>query len=86
MTPEQLEHVLRAAATIVGERDVLVIGSQAVLGAIDEDRLPSEATTSIEADLTFFDDPADEKADQVDGAIGELPTFHETNGLIRPGA
>ncbi len=31
-----------------------------------------EATMSIEADLAFFDDPADKKADQVDGAIGEL--------------
>lgn len=70
MRREQLEHVLRAASTIVGERDVLVIGSQAVLGAIPEEDLPVEATTSIEADLAFFDDPADEKADQVDGAIG----------------
>jgi uncharacterized nucleotidyltransferase DUF6036 len=82
---EQLEHVLRAASTIVGDRDILVIGSQAILGAIDDERLPPEATTSIEADLAFFDDPADEKADQVDGAIGELSTFHETNGYYAQG-
>jgi hypothetical protein len=82
---EQLEHVLRAASTIVGERDVLVIGSQAILGAIVDDRLPPEATTSIEADLAFFDDPADEKADQVDGAIGELSKFHEINGYYAQG-
>jgi hypothetical protein len=76
---------LRAASAIVGERDVLVIGSQAILGAIADDRLPAEATTSIEADLAFFDDPADEKADKVDGAIGELSTFHETNGYYAQG-
>jgi hypothetical protein len=82
---DQLEHVLRAAATIVGERDVLVIGSQAILGSIPEAELPTEATTSVEADLAFFDDPADEKADQVDGAIGELSRFHETYGYYAQG-
>lgn len=69
----------------MGERDVLVIGSQAILGAIPAEDLPVEATTSIEADLAFFDDPADEKADQVDGAIGELSQFHETYGYYAQG-
>jgi hypothetical protein len=85
VTREQLEHVLRAASAIVGERDILVIGSQAILGTIADERLPAEATTSIEADLAFLDDPADEKADQVDGAIGELSTFHETYGYYAQG-
>ena len=85
MRREQLEHVLRAASTIVGERDVLVIGSQAVLGTIPDADLPMEATTSIEADLAFFDDPADAKADQVDGAIGELSRFHEMYGYYAQG-
>jgi hypothetical protein len=82
---EQLEHVLRASATIVGERDILVLGSQSVLGSIPEERLPVEATTSIEADLAFFDDPDDAKADAVDGAIGELSNFHETHGYYAQG-
>lgn len=85
MRREQLEHVLRAASEIVGERDVLVIGSQAVLASIPDARLPIEATTSIEADLAFLDDPEDEKADQVDGAIGELSSFHETFGYYAQG-
>lgn len=85
MRREQLEHVLRAASAIVGERDVLVLGSQAVLGSIPDERLPLEATTSIEADVAFFDDPDDEKADQVDGAIGELSRFHETYGYYAQG-
>ena len=85
MRREQLEHVLRAASAVVGERDVLVIGSQAVLASIPDGRLPPEATTSIEADLAFFDDPGDEKADQVDGSIGELSRFHETYGYYAQG-
>ncbi len=85
MRREQLEHVLRAASTIIGERDILVIGSQAVLASVPDELLPMEATTSIEADLAFFDDPVDEKADRVDGAIGELSTFHETFGYYAQG-
>ena len=85
MTREQLEHVLRAASTIVDERDVLVIGSQAVLGSIPDAELPPEATTSIEVDLAFLEDPDAEKADQVDGAIGELSHFHETFGYYAQG-
>lgn len=46
MNRDQLEHVLRAASAIVGVTDVLVIGSQAVLGSIPDDRLPPEATMS----------------------------------------
>jgi len=82
---EQLEHVVRAASSIVGERDILVIGSQAVLGSIPDERLPPEATTSTEADLAFLVDPVDAKADQVDGAIGELSQFHETYGYYAQG-
>ena len=85
MTREQLEHVLRAASTIVGERDILVIGSQSILGAIPERDLPTEATTSIEADLAFLDDPDETKSDAVDGAIGELSLFHETHGYYAQG-
>ena len=39
----------------------------------------------MEADVAFFDDPADAKADQVDGAIGELSPFHETFGYYAQG-
>lgn len=85
MRREQLEHVLRAASQIADDRDVLIIGSQSVLGSIPEDRLPPEATASIEVDVAFFDDPDDRKADQVDGAIGELSPFHETFGYYAQG-
>ncbi len=85
MRREQLEHVLRAASQIAQETDVLVIGSQSVLGTIPEDRLPAAATASIEVDVAFFDDPGDLKADRVDGAIGELSAFHDTFGYYAQG-
>jgi hypothetical protein len=85
MRRDQLEHVLQAASQIAGERDVLVIGSQSVLGSIPEEQLPPEATASIEVDVAFLDDPGERKADQVDGAIGELSPFHETFGYYAQG-
>lgn len=85
MRREQLEHVLRAASQIAGDSDVLVIGSQSILGAIPEEKLPPAATASIEVDVAFFDDPGDRKADQVDGAIGELSAFHEMFGYYAQG-
>ena len=53
MNRTQLEHVLRAASQIAGEPDVLVIGSQSILGGLPENRLPIEAISSIEVDVTF---------------------------------
>lgn len=37
MNREQLAHVLRAAARIVNDPDILVIGSQAILGSFEDD-------------------------------------------------
>jgi hypothetical protein len=78
MRREDLAHLLRAAARIVDDPDILVIGSQSILGTYGEDELPEEAWLSIEADVAFFDDPDALKADKVDGAIGELSPFHQS--------
>ncbi len=56
MRREELEHLLRSASTIAERRDVLVLGSQSILGTYDEDDLPEATTMSIEADLAFLDD------------------------------
>lgn len=86
MTREELAHVLRAAATIVGGADrILVLGSQAILASFDEAKLPKRALISIEADLAFWDDPNETKADNVDGAIGEGSRFHSTYGYYGHG-
>jgi hypothetical protein len=80
MRRQDLEHVVRAAADLTGERDIIVLGSQAILGSIDEDLLPIEATRSIEVDIALPFDPDGSRADRVDGAIGELSRFQETFG------
>jgi len=38
MNRDQLEHVIRAAATIADDDEIVVVGSQAVLGGIDVSR------------------------------------------------
>jgi hypothetical protein len=85
MRRRDLEHVLRAACKVAETKEALVIGSQAILGAYSEDVLPPEAFSSIEVDLAFLDDARDELADRVDGAIGELSSFHETFGYYAQG-
>jgi uncharacterized nucleotidyltransferase DUF6036 len=85
VTREQLEHILRAAAEITNEHELLIIGSQSVLGSWDESRLPLEAIRSMEADVASFDDDDDRKADMIDGALGEGSRFHETNGFYAQG-
>lgn len=52
MRRKQLEHVLRAASTIIGERDIVVVSSQAILGTVADDRLPLKAITVAGASAT----------------------------------
>lgn len=85
MRREELAHILRAAARIAGDDEILVIGSQAILGSFWEDDLPEVAWLSIEVDVAFIDDPGARKADLVDGAIGELSEFHQHNTYYAQG-
>jgi hypothetical protein len=84
VTREQLEHLIRAAAAIVGEDGVIVIGSQAIHGSVDERALPAAAIESVEADLLPLD--GDEaKSDLIDGSIGEASMFQESFGVYAQG-
>lgn len=85
MKRQELAHILRAACDITGDKDVLVIGSQSILGTFDEDELPAAATASIEADIAFLEDFDRAKADDVEGVIGELSPFHQSNGVYAEG-
>ena len=85
MNRVQLLHVLRAASDVVQRGDIVVVGSQSILAARDDEHLPVEATRSIEVDIAFIDDTGDEKADRIDGAIGELSRFHQTFGYYGQG-
>jgi hypothetical protein len=81
MNRAALEHILRAAAAVANERDLVVIGSQAVLGQFPD--APDALLASIEADV--FPRHAPEKSDLIDGAIGELSGFHQTFGYYAHG-
>ncbi len=85
MKREELEHILRAASRIAGDSDVLVLGSQSILGTFTEDDLPERAHASIEADVTFFDDYDNTKSDAVDMHLGEDSQFHQTFGYYAQG-
>ena len=81
MTRAQLEHLIRAAATIAQDDEIVVIGSQAILGQFPD--APAELCISVEADLYPKNRP--DRADLVDGSIGELSPFHETFGYYAQG-
>ena len=85
MTRDELAHILRSAARIAGDPDILVIGSQSILGSFDEDELPDAAVASIEADIVFINDPALTKSDAVDLELGEGSQFHESFGIYAQG-
>lgn len=85
MNREELAHILRAAARIAQDPDVLVIGSQSILGSYSEGDLPEEAWISREVDIAFFDDPDEVKSNAVDGAIGEGSHFDQQFGIYGQG-
>lgn len=81
MTRAQLEHLIRAAAVIADEDQIVVIGSQAILGQFPN--APESMRLSIEADLFPLRHP--ERADIIDGTIGELSPFHQSFGYYAHG-
>lgn len=80
MTRAELEHLIRAAGTIAND-DLVVVGSQAVLGALPD--APSELLRSMEADMYPRRNPA--AADEIDGKIGDGSQFHSTFGIYAHG-
>jgi len=81
MKRSELEHLIRAAGRITGGREIVVIGSQAVLGQFPD--APVALLASMEADLYPKNDPG--LADKVDGAIGEGSRFHAQYGYYAQG-
>ena len=81
MQRPQLEHIIRAAVGITGATEIVVIGSQAVLGQFPD--APPALLASMEADVYPRNRP--ERADLIDGAIGEGSRFHEQFGYYAQG-
>jgi hypothetical protein len=76
MTRSELEHVIRAAGAIAGDGEIVVIGSQSVLAQFPA--APAMLLASMEADLFPRNYP--DRADRIEGAIGEGSRFHEQFG------
>jgi hypothetical protein len=74
----QLEHAIRAASTIAGDTEIVVIGSQAILGRYPQ--APAELLVSSDVDVYPRNYP--ERADLIDGSIGELSPFEAQRGRI----
>ena len=64
MNREGLHRIIRAAAAMLGEDTVVIIGSQSILASFREFMLPDDATMSAEADILPFDDDDEVKADK----------------------
>ena len=85
MTREELRHLIRAACKATEEQQVIVVGSQAILATWKEIAAPERVTMSNEADIAFFVDPEELKADTVMGVLGLDSQFHETFGIYADG-
>ena len=79
MTREQLEHAIRAAGAICGDRELYVVGSQAILASCPN--APAELRQSMEVDIAPKNRP--ELEAMIEGSIGE-PEPHRRSLLAPP--
>jgi len=75
MKKQELDHVLRAAGEITGEKQFIIIGSQSLHGKFPD--LPDEIFMSAEVDLIAKKHP--DKNESLN-FIGVYSRFHETHG------
>lgn len=81
MKRRELEHVIRAAADLVDDEEIVVIGSQSILAQYPD--APESLLVSVEADVFPRNRP--ERSDLIDGSIGEGSPFHATFGYYAQG-
>ncbi|MCC6811325.1 MAG: hypothetical protein IT381_28095 [Deltaproteobacteria bacterium] len=81
MTRAELEHAIRAAGGISGDRELYIVGSQAILGAFPDAH--PELLRSMEVDIAPKNKP--ELEEVIEGAVGELSIFHSTFGFYIDG-
>jgi hypothetical protein len=81
MRRSELEHLIRAASAITDQYEIVVIGSQSILGAVPAP--PDSLLESMEADVYPLHRP--DLADLIDGSIGEGSPFHERFGYYAQG-
>jgi hypothetical protein len=81
MRREHLEHLVKAAADLADDSEIVVVGSQAILAQFPD--APAALLVSIEADLYPRNQP--ERAIDIDAVIGEGSRFSETYGYYAQG-
>jgi hypothetical protein len=81
MKRSELEHLIRAAGSIANDPEIVVIGSQSILGQFPN--APPSLLVSAEADVFPMNHP--ELSDLIDGSIGEGSPFHELYGYYALG-
>lgn len=81
MQRSDLEHLIRASGEIAQDDEIVIIGSQAILGQFPD--APVRLLVSMEADVFPLNRPG--ASDKVDGAIGEASRFHELHGYYAQG-
>lgn len=73
MRRPDLEHIIRAAADVSGDQEIVIVGSQAILG--EHPDAPEQLLLSPEADI--FPRNHLEQADEIEGVLGEGSMFHD---------
>ncbi len=81
MQRSELEHIIRASGDVTGDDEIVIIGSQSILGQFPN--APIGLLVSMEADVYPNHNP--ELADKIDAAIGEGSSFHELHGYYAQG-
>ena len=81
MKRSELEHVIRASGAIADDNEIIVIGSQSVLGQFPN--APIRLRASMETDIYPKNKP--DLAEMVDGSIGEGSYFHAEFGYYAQG-
>lgn len=84
MRRDQLELAIRTACQIIDQTEVIIVGSQAILGSFDESQLPAEATMSVVIDVLPIAKTNKETAllaDLIEGVAGEFSSFEQLHGF-----
>jgi hypothetical protein len=78
MRRDELEHIIRAAAEVSGATDIVIVGSQALLGAYPD--RPDSLGFSMEADV-YPRNSTGTHPEAIVVNLGETSRFHDTHGI-----
>jgi hypothetical protein len=79
MTLDQVFKILQRARDLTQHRDIVVIGSNAVLGLAEHTAIPDDMSMSIDLDTYLKNDPG--RTGELLAALGEGSPFHMKEGF-----